>query len=90
MTRCSLSDEKLDEGLSRAPVCLDATPAGVGALVAVLRATNGGGAEQVAQRSETQRREVVTLALRLLRLNVERLAAKDGVLPDECSSELHR
>jgi len=56
----------------------------------VLRATNGGGAEQVAQRSETQRREVVTLALRLLRLNVERLAAKDGVLPDECSSELHR
>ena len=58
--------------------------------MAVLRATNGGGAEQVAQRSETQRREVVTLALRLLRLNVERLAAKDGVLPDECSSELHR
>ena len=60
--------------------------------MAVLRAavTNGGGVPQVAQRSDGQRREVVTLALRMLRLNVERLAASDGVLPDECSGELHR
>eukprot|EP01046_Picozoa_sp_COSAG06_P036583 COSAG06_NODE_4048_length_4633_cov_2.795545_1_plen_1336_part_10 len=72
----------------RAPICLDATEAGVKSMVSQLQAVCGSIAE-VIDPSEEARREVLTVLLRLLQRNVGAMAIAGEVLSTDCASELH-
>lgn len=85
--RIKLDEEPRGKAL-RAPVCLDATEAGIKSLVSQLQDVHGS-IPQVKEPRESARRDVLTVLLRLLQLNIKTMAAAGADLSADCASELH-